>query len=150
MKINPPRVLYVDDDEDSCEVMKMLLVNAFPVIEVQCVISGKQAIRMAGETPFDVYILDAMIPGTTGFDICKSIRKYDATVPILFYSAMSGKEERMEADESGCSSYLIKPNDMDELLRKVSEVVESRVIGVACEIGLAQETGSAPRPLTSY
>lgn len=135
MNINPPRVLYVDDDEDSCEVMKLLLVNAFPALKVDTVNSGREAIRIAREDPYDVYILDALLPGITGFDICKSIREFDQTTPIYFYSAMSGNENPQRATAAGCSEYLVKPNDMDKLLGKVSEVVESRADAMVQQIG---------------
>lgn len=117
--------MYFDDDADSCEVMKVLLVSCIPGLVVECVMLGKDAIQMANERPFDVYILDARVPGVDGFDVCRSLREQNPHVPIYFYTGSGSKSDRETAFEAGCTEFLIKPNDMDELINRVSAVVTS-------------------------
>lgn len=115
--------MYLDDDEDSCDVMQMLLVSSVPGLVVESMMSGSEAIQKANERPFDVYILDAKIPGVDGFDVCRSIRERDPHVPIYFYTGLASGDDREMAISAGCTDFLIKPNDMDELIKRVTDVV---------------------------
>jgi DNA-binding response OmpR family regulator len=130
MKI--PRAMYLDDDADSCEVMQMLLVSSIPGLVVESIMSGSEAIQKANERPFDIYVLDAKIPGIDGFDVCRSIREHDPLVPIYFYTGLGSKADRDLAFEAGCTDFLIKPNDMDELIKRVTEDV-SRTTNLSVE-----------------
>ena len=115
--------MYLDDDADSCEVMQILLVSSIPGLVVESMMCGSEAINKANERPFDVYILDAKIPGVDGFDVCRSIRERDKHVPIYFYTGLGSNADRELAVESGCTAFLIKPNDMDDLIKRVTDVV---------------------------
>jgi CheY-like chemotaxis protein len=119
------RALYLDDDPDSCEVMKMLLSSSVQPLTVDAVLSGADALSKVAERPYDVYILDALMPGVTGFDVCRIIRQSDMNVPVIFYTGLAGKEHRAAAHDAGCTEFLIKPNDMDTLIRRVSEFIET-------------------------
>jgi CheY-like chemotaxis protein len=121
MKI--PRAMYFDDDADSCEVMKILLVSSIPGLVVEPVMCGKTAIQMAYERPFDVYVLDAKAAGMDGFEVCQKLRQSDSQVPIYFYTGLASKADRDSAFAVGCTDFLIKPNDMDVLIKCVSDVV---------------------------
>ncbi len=118
-----PRALYLDDDPDSCEMMKLLLSTSFPALSVEALTSGSDAIKLAQTDPFDVYILDAIIPGISGFEVCKEIRQHDGDVPVYFYTGLAGQEFRQRAHDAGCTGFLIKPNDMDELLKTVENAI---------------------------
>lgn len=126
--MNIVRAMYFDDDADSCEVMKILLVSNIPGLVVECVMAGKDAIPLANKRPFDVYILDARVPGIDGYDVCRNVRENDQTVPIYFYTGLASKADRELAFEAGCTDFLIKPNDMDELIKKVAAVAANNSI----------------------
>jgi CheY-like chemotaxis protein len=119
-----PRALYLDDDPDSCEMMKLLLSTSFPALNVEALTSGSDAIKLAQSDPFDIYILDAIVPGISGFEVCKEIRLRDGNVPVYFYTGLAGQEFRQQAKEVGCTGFLIKPNDMDELLKTVEHAIK--------------------------
>jgi Response regulators consisting of a CheY-like receiver domain and a winged-helix DNA-binding domain len=115
--------MYFDDDADSCEMMKVLLSSSIPGLIVEPVMSGSEAVRLASEYPFDVYILDAKVPDISGFDVCRTIRLTDPNVPIYFYTGLASKEDRHQAFEAGCTDVLVKPNDMDTLIKLISDQV---------------------------
>jgi CheY-like chemotaxis protein len=119
-----PRALYLDDDPDSCEMMKLLLSTSFPALSVEALTSGTDALKLAQTAPFDLYILDAIIPGMSGFEVCKEIRLRDGNVPVYFYTGLAGQEFRQQAQEAGCTGFLVKPNDMDELLKTVEHAIK--------------------------
>lgn len=127
--------MYFDDDADSCEVMKVLLVSCVPGLVVECVMAGKDAIQMANERPFDVYILDAKVPGVDGFDVCRSVRERDPHVPIYFYTGLGSKADRETAFNAGCTDFLIKPNDMEDLIKRVAAVVNGSSTAAVAEFG---------------
>ena len=88
--------------------------------------------------PFDAIVLDLMLPGMSGYEICRRIRKLDPQVPVLVLSARTLVEDRMMAFDVGTDQYITKPFELAELLNRVRNVIERhRTI-------LAREAKSAP------
>ena len=117
-------ILYVDDDRDSREMICFLLRQADPAYEITAVANGNAALALIAAQPFDLYILDFLLPEISGIDICRRIRETDKIAPILFFSAISGKPNREAAETAGATAYLVKPNDLDSLTETVKLLLD--------------------------
>jgi len=107
------RILYVDDDPDSCLLMGLLLQQFNEDYGVIAVGTIKKALDLINDLGFDLYILDYRMPEMSGVEFCRLIRQTDPETPIMIYSAMSRDADRLEAVNAGANAYLIKPNDLD-------------------------------------
>src|SRR5678815_590398 len=114
------RVLYVDDDDDSREMLSTLL--AILSIEVTGVATAESAIALIDAERFDVYLLDAWLPDTDGFELCRQIRKTNPTTPVLFFSGAAHDSDIKRGLDAGACAYVCKP-DVRGLLGTISQVV---------------------------
>lgn len=117
------RVLYIEDHEDTRELVTLILEQK--LYEVVCCSTIKRGVALAGSQKFDLYLLDSWLPDGSGFDLCRQLREFDKVTPILFYSAAAFELDRAEAIESGAQAYLIKPSLPSELSSLVSSLIES-------------------------
>jgi two-component system response regulator TctD len=110
-----PRILFVEDDLDSCEVThRFLTSHGFEVI---CVQKASEVIQTAMEQKFDAYLLDNWLPGVSGPDLCRQIREFDPYTPVIFYSAAAYVTDKQNAFDAGAQCYLVKPTDPDDLIK---------------------------------
>jgi CheY-like chemotaxis protein len=122
-----PKILYVDDDTDSCELMGLLLVQEYEDCEVTAVSSSSKAVALIHDLAFDLYILDSRLPGLSGVDLCRQIRESGRLQPVMFYSAMARPADRKAAMNAGANAYLVKPNDLDDLSPTVRRLLEESI-----------------------
>ncbi len=80
-------------------------------------------------TPFDLVLLDLMLPGMSGYEICREIRKQDAHIPILVLSSRTLAEDKAHAFDCGTDQYMTKPFALPELLSRVRNLLERRQTG---------------------
>jgi DNA-binding response OmpR family regulator len=125
-----PRVLYIEDHEDTRELVTLVLEQRnYEVVTSSTIESG---VALAGSQKFDLYLLDSWLPDGSGMDLCRQIRAFDPATPILFYSAAAYEIDREEALNSGAQAYLVKPSQPSELCYLVSMLIEShRGVGAA-------------------
>src|SRR5262245_57069981 len=122
MQVQKPRVLYIEDHEDTRELVTLLLGQRnYEVITGTTIESG---IALAVEQKFDLYLLDSWLPDGSGLDLCQQIREFDKTTPILFYSAAAFASDHELALQCGAQAYLIKPSQPSDLCRLVSELIQ--------------------------
>ena len=121
MSSNKHRILYTEDHADTQELVSFILnrLNYDVVITA----SSEDALRLAQEDRFDLYMLDARLPDGSGVELCRSIRKFDTATPILFYSANAMDSEKKTALECGAQGYLTKPATPTELGAAISQLV---------------------------
>jgi len=81
--------------------------------------TGESALHRLGYDRFSLIILDIMLPGLDGFDVCREIRKQDARVPVLILSARSEEGDRITGLAAGADDYLMKPFNLNEFLLRV-------------------------------
>jgi len=115
------RILYVEDEE----VLAMLVRdhldrNGF---EVHWVADGVAAEKVFREVKPDLCILDIMLPGISGYEIGKTIRAIDKSVPIIFLTARSETKDVVEGFKSGGNDYLKKPFSLEELMARVNNLL---------------------------
>lgn len=113
-----PRILYVEDDPNLGFVTKdNLELHHYDI--VHCT-DGLQALEtFQKQQPFDLCVLDVMLPHLDGFTLAQKIRQQDTQVPILFLTARSMQEDKIHGLRLGADDYLTKPFSMEELLLKI-------------------------------
>ena len=84
---------------------------------------GPQALYQAAITDYDAIILDVMLPGIDGFEVCRELRRTRAHVPVLMLTARDAVDSRIAGLDSGADDYLIKPFDFGELLARLRAVI---------------------------
>jgi DNA-binding response OmpR family regulator len=120
LAISRPRVLCVDDDEDSRVMLTTLLKHA--LIEAKAVGTAAQALSSIQTERFDLYLLDARLPDLDGFELCRRMRAFDSHMPILFFSGAAYASDKQRGIEAGADAYVIKP-DLDGLLGSITQFV---------------------------
>ena len=120
------RILLVEDDPDSLELLAHILEGAS--YEVVRVSSGFQALAKVPESHFDLVLLDVMLPGVDGFEVCHRLRHDPATedIPVVLFSAKSRDEDVETGMRAGASGYLRKPISRADLLAAVRRQLEGQ------------------------
>jgi two-component system, OmpR family, response regulator MprA len=109
-------ILVVDDDPHILSVVSRGL--HFEGYDVQTAGDGSEALRLARVDPPDVVVLDVMLPGMDGLEVCRRLRR-GLNMPILMLTARDAVPDRVAGLDSGADDYLIKPFDFDELLARI-------------------------------
>ena len=110
------RILVVEDDPALAATLDRVLVTEGYDVEVAG--DGHEALRRAQKRPFDLVVLDILLPGLDGIAVCRRMRASGPT-PILLLTALGGTEERVRGLDSGADDYLVKPFAYEELLARV-------------------------------
>ncbi len=121
-----PRILYVDDDADGCELMAFQLNHYFGY-QVDTALNGRRAIEMLRSNLYDVFLLDYCLLDITAVDLCKQIKELDPEAPILIYSALDRDIDKQQAFLAGASGYFVKPGDLELIgpeLEKLLAVIQ--------------------------
>ncbi len=116
-------ILIVDDTPENIDVLNGLLSD----FKRKIAIDGERALKIAfSDTPPDLILLDIMMPGMDGYEVCKRLRENDATkdIPVIFLTAKSTREDIIKGFESGGQDYVTKPFDHHELLQRVKTHLE--------------------------
>ena len=119
------KILIVDDDRTSAERIARELKLAGHACSVLG--TGKGLLDVAKKEAPDLLVLDVMLPDVSGFEVCRQIRRDSDlyTLPVLFVSAMDNPEEVQHGLEQGADDYLTKPFDVDQLIRRVSALLQT-------------------------
>jgi DNA-binding response OmpR family regulator len=141
LSIPRPRVLCVDDDEDSRVMLITLLKHA--LIEAKAVGTAGQALSLIQRESFDLYSLDAWLPGLDGFELCRQMRARDPHMPILFFSGAAFESDRQQGIEAGADDYVIKP-DIQGLVRSITQLVAGADSATARVIPFERKVSFSP------
>ena len=110
-------ILVVEDDLDISQLLKRGFEMEGYLVE--CLTNGLEAIERARATAFESIILDVMLPGCSGLDVCKEIRKTRQDASIIMLSARDTVPDRIEGLSAGADDYVVKPFAFEELLARV-------------------------------
>ena len=133
------RILVAEDQADIRELLVMNLRNAN--YEVLAVADGSAALASQSEQASDLLILDLMMPGMDGLEVCKTLRARGRSTPILMLTAKSTELDRVLGLELGADDYLTKPFSLAELLARVKALLRRADLQRAAQVGaLAQPT----------
>ncbi len=115
------KVLLLEDDNNLGFIMQeQLEMNNFEVVLCQ---NGVDGLIEYNKNRYDLLLVDVMMPKKNGFTFVKEVRLTDQQIPIIFLTAKSLKEDRIEGFKSGCDDYVTKPFSMEELLLRIQAVL---------------------------
>jgi DNA-binding response OmpR family regulator len=115
------KILIAEDDKDTREGLRELLAGEG--FQVTAAADGRSAVRLFAEEGADLVCLDIMMPGLSGYEACREIRKSDTRVPILFLSARAEEIDKVLGLELGADDYVVKPFGVREILARVKALL---------------------------
>lgn len=115
------QVLLVEDDAQIREVITEYF-NGKEEIQISIARDGEEGLDFVYETEYDLILLDIMMPGLDGFQLCREIRK-NSIVPIIFLTARGREEDVLYGYDLGCDDYIVKPFSLAELYAKVKALL---------------------------
>ncbi|MBU4439839.1 MAG: response regulator, partial [Firmicutes bacterium] len=124
------KFLAIDDNQDNLITMRALIREAFPESVVLTATSGVKGIEIAKQEDPDVILLDIVMPGMDGFEVCQHLKADQETqeIPVIFVTAIKGdREHRILALESGAEAFLAKPIDESELTAQIRAMVKIKM-----------------------
>lgn len=106
--LSSPTILLVDDEPVNLRVLRQLLNSDYELIFAK---NGEEAIRLANENKPDLILLDIMMPGMTGFDVCRALKEAEDTrhIPVVFITALSDEHDEAQGFNVGAVDYITKP-----------------------------------------
>jgi len=111
------RILLVDDDQQLASFIRMGLEDQ--QMKVTVAYDGKMGERIATTGDFDVIVLDVMLPGINGFELCKKIRHHRVRTPIILLTSLDSTDDKVTGLDTGADDYLSKPFEFPELLARI-------------------------------
>ncbi len=111
------RILVIDDDRKFCDVVKRGLEEESYAVD--CVFNGEDGEYYAENTPYDLIILDIMMPKRNGIEVCRNLRAHHINTSILMLTAKDTVEDRVKGLDTGADDYLVKPFAFAELMARV-------------------------------
>ncbi len=114
------QILVIDDDKELCALIKrsVLMEN----IEADCCYSGLSGLEQLEKKPYQLVILDVMMPGSDGFETLEQIRK-ESNLPVLMFTAKDDSASKVRGLRAGADDYLTKPFDLDELIARILSLI---------------------------
>lgn len=116
----PKQILIIDDDEDLSFIISEMLESYG--YGVTCAHDSESAFELLAENTYHLILLDINLPDTTGFELCRELRRI-STVPVIFASARTSETDRVTGFDIGGDDYLPKPYSMKELLSRVNALI---------------------------
>lgn len=114
------QILIIDDDEDLSFIISEMLESYG--YQVTCAPDSQKAFELLSGNTYHLILLDINLPDTTGFELCREMRRI-STVPVIFASARSSETDRITGFDIGGDDYLPKPYSMKELLSRVNALI---------------------------
>jgi DNA-binding response OmpR family regulator len=126
------RILVVDDDHRLCSVVKRGLLEEAYAVDVAY--DGEEGQYMAEVNPYDLVILDIMMPRKDGIQVCKELRAKRVNTPILMLTARDTVQDKVTGLDAGADDYLVKPFAFDELLARIRALLRRESVSRSPEI----------------
>lgn len=119
-------ILYVEDDADEREMIEVYLTGQG--YEVKTAGNFAEALKKASSESFDLFMLDLRLPDGLGADLALKLRKLQPTKPIVYYTASSFPEERLETMSKCGEAYLIKPDSFEDIEATIENLIVAKQI----------------------
>lgn len=125
---NTAKILYVDNDYESCEFVMDSFKQDEKNCEVKAVTSVPQALTLIRHNPFDLYIFDYCLLEMTGAELCRKIRTEDRKTPVVIYSALYREVDRETAMNAGANAFVIKSDGFYNLSTTIRRFLNPRPV----------------------
>lgn len=136
------RILVVDDERPITESVRFALEReGYQAVEAH---DGATALDLARSQPFDLIVLDVMLPEVSGFEVCRILRQH-SDLPILLLTAKSDESDRVVGLDIGADDYIVKPFSMRELLARVRAALRRRAASRAAPVAVGDLVLDATR-----
>jgi DNA-binding response OmpR family regulator len=123
------RILIAEDDADIRQgLIDLLEGEGYAVVPAA---DGTQAVKLAAQEKIDLYVLDVMMPGRNGYDVCRELRRRDQRTPVLFLTAKGEEIDKVVGLELGADDYVTKPFGVHELLARIGALLRRAKRGAA-------------------
>jgi two-component system OmpR family response regulator len=119
------RILVAEDEPRMAALLKRGLGEDGYLVEVA--VTGPDALRLACELDYDAVLLDVMLPGMSGIEVCRQLRERNRWVPVVMLTARGGIEDRVRGMDAGADDYMVKPFCFDELSARVGALIRRGV-----------------------
>ncbi|MBF0331124.1 MAG: response regulator transcription factor [Candidatus Omnitrophica bacterium] len=129
------RILVVEDEKKMSSFIKRGLREASYAVDVAD--NGTEALFMAETNPYDLIVMDIMIPGPDGIDVCRKLRKGAIDVPVLMLTARDDVEDKISGLDAGADDYLTKPFAFSEFLARVRALLRRKSQGRVTQLKVA-------------
>ncbi len=116
-----PQVLIIEDDKDIAELISIHLKDL--VCQIKHCVNGEDGLAMTSSEAFDLIILDIMLPGIDGLEVCRKLRAQEIITPILMLTAKSEEIDKVLGLEIGADDYLTKPFSIREFVARVKAIL---------------------------
>jgi len=118
------RILLVEDEKGVAKFVKKGLEEEHYTVDHE--VNGKEALNHIAANQYDLIILDIMLPGMNGIDICRNIRSGGIQTPVMMLTARESVGDKVQALDSGADDYLTKPFSFDELLARIRALLRRK------------------------
>jgi len=118
-------ILLIEDDINLAELVKIRLEShGYQIINVP---DGLEMLKIMRKTKPDLIILDIMLPRIDGYKLCRLLKSYEPykNIPIIIFTALTGKESKIMAKDMGAESYIAKPFDSNKLIGEISNLLKA-------------------------
>ncbi len=115
------RILIIEDEPDMRRGLQDNL--EFEDYEIVTTGNGSEGLRLAQKEPFDLILLDLMLPGLDGMEVCRKLKEEGSTVPIIMLTARGSESDKVEGLLTGADDYITKPFGLKELLARIKVIL---------------------------
>lgn len=126
MERSPPRILVVEDETHICTLLQRVLRG--DGYDVQTCPSGELALEFLKQQPFDLLIVDIRLPGMTGIELLRRLRRVGSTIRVILITGHASVETAIQALRGEAFDYLVKPFALNELREVVRQAIETRPV----------------------
>jgi putative two-component system response regulator len=125
---NIPKILIVDDAEENIKLVRDILTRQKSEYEIRWATNGYEALEKVKDYIPDLIMLDVVMPGINGFEVCKILREDPRTrlIPIVMITALDSQQDRLKGLEAGVDDFISKPFNVYELLARVKNLLKLR------------------------
>src|SRR3990172_970978 len=121
-----PKILCVDDEPANLRLLDAILAPCG--YEVVKAADGKEALEVIGEQKVDMVLLDVILPGINGFEVCRKIKENESwrMIPVVLITGLRSKEDRIRGIEAGAEDFISKPYDSGEVLARIRMLLKMK------------------------
>ena len=123
-----PHILFADDDSDIRELVQFILHGAG--FRVSTADNAAEVLRLVATERCDALLLDYWMPDVTGIDLCRQIRTFDKSTPILICSGAVTKADREAATLAGAQGYIHKPFHAEDLISALQRMIDASEVDI--------------------